>query len=89
MSAQNHAIHREIEIVAAARRGDAAGIFRAAEIDQFLLDVKVEIFYLGIIGDSPYFFDIQLLESTQGGRRALIRNDLLLGQHEGMRVLDG
>jgi hypothetical protein len=88
MRAQNHAIHRQIDIVAAARRGDAAGIFGPAEIDQFFLDVKVEIFYLGVIGDSPYLFDVQLPERAQAGRRTLIGDDSLLGQHEGMRVFD-
>ena len=83
-----HAVHRHVDVVAGARRVQAAGGVLAAARDDQPLDVEEEVLVGPVVGDLA---DLVLRDPVQrrpDRRRLVARHDLLLGQHHEMRVLD-
>ena len=83
-----HPVHRHVDVVAAARRVQAAGDVVAARADDHPFDIEEQIFTAGIVFRAAELVLGDRVERRAQRMRVGGRHDALLGQHDQMRVVN-
>ncbi len=86
--ALTHAVHRHIDVVAAARGMQASGNVLSAGRYQQTLDIEIKIFGLAVVGCVTQFIERNRIERFPNDVCVEERNDVLRRQHHEMRVVN-
>lgn len=86
--AKDHAVHGEVDVVAAAGGVHAAGVVGAAEGGKTGLDEEEEVFRSAVVGGGADGGEVEGVEGAEAAEGDLGREDALAGEHEGVGVVD-